>query len=306
MARTRSIKPAFFHDVDLMELSPLARLLFIGLWCYADKEGRLEDKPRQIKQNILPGDNCNIEELLEMLASSADPFIVRYRASGKSFIQIVNFSKHQHPHHQEGDSVLPGPDEAEEITQYPQATTKDFRRTSEVVPKSSEEIATNPSGSCYCNGSLVTGTSNAAPFGAGVFALESPPQAPIGPRAASVTTTSGAETAAVVTRRGMTVTEVDPFETWFEREFWPVYPRKDAKASAKKIARKKGATPSARDAIMAGLRAHLPSMLAKEIQYRPHGATFLGQERYLDPVDPSDRATTEPHKRWSPPAAMII
>jgi len=46
MARTRSIKPAFFANEHLAELSAGTRLLFIGLWTIADKNGKLEDRPK--------------------------------------------------------------------------------------------------------------------------------------------------------------------------------------------------------------------------------------------------------------------
>lgn len=56
MARARNIKPSFFTNLELGECSPLARLLFIGLWCIADRKGRLEDKPKQIKIQTIPYD----------------------------------------------------------------------------------------------------------------------------------------------------------------------------------------------------------------------------------------------------------
>jgi len=37
--RIRSIKPEFWKSETVAALSPLARLLFIGLWNYADREG---------------------------------------------------------------------------------------------------------------------------------------------------------------------------------------------------------------------------------------------------------------------------
>ena len=48
MARARNIKPGFFANENLAECDPLARLLFAGLWCLADREGRLEDRPKRI------------------------------------------------------------------------------------------------------------------------------------------------------------------------------------------------------------------------------------------------------------------
>ena len=88
MARARNIKPQFFtHDL-LAEVPPLGRLLFIALWTLADREGRLADRPKRIKAEALPYDDCDVESLLSELAERG--FILRYARSGQRFIQVVN------------------------------------------------------------------------------------------------------------------------------------------------------------------------------------------------------------------------
>lgn len=109
MARARNIKPGFFTNDVLAECSPLARLLFAGLWLHADREGRLEDRPRKIKAEILPYDSCEAEDLLGEL--QARGFIVRYAHQGGRYIQVTNFGKHQNPHVKEAPSEIPAPDE---------------------------------------------------------------------------------------------------------------------------------------------------------------------------------------------------
>jgi len=110
MARTRNIKPAFFDNDVLGDLEPLTRLLFIGLWCIADREGRLEDRPRKIKKALLGYDDVTVEEASGMLQQLADSgFIIRYQANEEDYIQIVNFSKHQNPHMKEKASEIPPP-----------------------------------------------------------------------------------------------------------------------------------------------------------------------------------------------------
>ncbi len=105
MARIRQIKPQFFVDEDVAKLSPLARLMFIGLWTIADKHGRLEDKPRTIKVVTLPFDECDAEVLLGELVGAA--MVIRYEVAGKKCIQIKSFEKHQKPHPKEPSSDLP-------------------------------------------------------------------------------------------------------------------------------------------------------------------------------------------------------
>ena len=103
--RSRYIKPGFFTSEQLSECSPFARILFEGLWCYADRRGRLEDRPKKIKVAILPYDNVEIEELLGELV--VNELIIRYEAEGKRYIWIPNFLLHQRPHYNEEDSVIP-------------------------------------------------------------------------------------------------------------------------------------------------------------------------------------------------------
>jgi hypothetical protein len=108
MARARNIKPGFFRNADLVELSVEARLLFIGLWTIADREGRLEDRPKQIKMEIYPADSFDINSLLSELAST--DMLLRYEVGGKRYLQIVNFTRHQNPHKDERQSTIPPPD----------------------------------------------------------------------------------------------------------------------------------------------------------------------------------------------------
>lgn len=109
MARSRNIKPGFFTNDVLAEIEPLGRLLFAGLWTIADRAGRLEDRPKKIKAEILPYDDCDVDKLLNSLYSYG--FILRFQVNGVGYIQIVNFSKHQNPHKNEAPSSIPEPTE---------------------------------------------------------------------------------------------------------------------------------------------------------------------------------------------------
>jgi uncharacterized phage protein (TIGR02220 family) len=105
MARARNIKPGFFLN-DLLVEQPLSnRLLFVGLWTIADKAGRLEDRPKKIKMCVFPADDIDIESGLSALHKAG--FIVRYSVGDIAYIQVVNWDKHQSPHHTEKDSVIP-------------------------------------------------------------------------------------------------------------------------------------------------------------------------------------------------------
>lgn len=107
MARARNLKPGFFHNADLVELPVETRLLFAGLWLLADREGRLEDRPKQIKMEIYPADAFDVDAMLSQLQDSG--FIERYEVNGNRYIQVLKFNKHQNPHRAEKASTIPAP-----------------------------------------------------------------------------------------------------------------------------------------------------------------------------------------------------
>lgn len=109
MARARNIKPGFFKNETLAECSPLSRLLFAGLWCIADRAGRLEDRPKRIRAEILPYDDGGVDEMLGELHRAG--FILRYKVGEQGYIQVLNFAKHQNPHCRESESTIPAPNE---------------------------------------------------------------------------------------------------------------------------------------------------------------------------------------------------
>lgn len=109
MARARNIKPGFWRNEALVELPFQTRLLFIGLWNMADREGRLENRPKKIKLEIFPADDVDVS--LEITRLSEAGLVQVYRNENKDCIEVVNFKKHQNPHHREPASELPGPPE---------------------------------------------------------------------------------------------------------------------------------------------------------------------------------------------------
>lgn len=114
MPRIRYLKPEFFLDEDLGFITVEARLTFEGLWCHADREGRLEDRPVYLKTQIWPYQDIDVNALLDELSKpkTTDPdetFIIRYVINKKKYIQIVNFLEHQKPHHTERKSAIPPP-----------------------------------------------------------------------------------------------------------------------------------------------------------------------------------------------------
>lgn len=109
MARSRNIKPGFFRNEELVELPFETRLLFIGLWTLADRDGRLELRPKKIKLEIFPADEVDVSLELSRLARAG--LVRAYTSQGKAYLEVSNFKKHQNPHHREPSNDFPGPDE---------------------------------------------------------------------------------------------------------------------------------------------------------------------------------------------------
>jgi hypothetical protein len=108
--RARNIKPGFFINEDLAEVDAHGRLLFIGLWCLADREGKLEDRPKRIKGELFRYDAISYEAIDAQLMKLADlGLIIRYEIDGLRYIFIPNFLKHQSPHYNEKPSTIPHP-----------------------------------------------------------------------------------------------------------------------------------------------------------------------------------------------------
>lgn len=103
--RRREISPEFWTDEKIVELSDAAKLLFIGLWNLADREGRLEDRPKTIGFKIRPWAPHEVPSLLNELHVAC--LIERYESDGVPVLAIPHFKEHQHPHPKEIPSRLP-------------------------------------------------------------------------------------------------------------------------------------------------------------------------------------------------------
>jgi hypothetical protein len=93
MARIRTIKPDFWSDERIVGLSPMARLFFIGMWNFADDHGGIERSPRQLKMKVFPGDDVEVEPLVQELLGAG--MVVEYEVDGALYLNIKNFLRHQ-------------------------------------------------------------------------------------------------------------------------------------------------------------------------------------------------------------------
>ena len=108
--RCRNIKVGFWINEDIAKLSHTGRLLFIGLWCLADREGKLEYRPERILHELFGYDVKKPDINRELTVISRLGFVSLYQVAGSKYILIKNFLQHQHPHNTEAKSKLPNPD----------------------------------------------------------------------------------------------------------------------------------------------------------------------------------------------------
>lgn len=91
--RRRIIDPAFWTDSKITSLSFITRLLYIGLWQYADDEGLFVEDIKAIKMTLFPDQKFPIETSYRELASN--DFFRFGTANGNRIVEIRHFSDHQ-------------------------------------------------------------------------------------------------------------------------------------------------------------------------------------------------------------------
>ena len=94
MARRRMITPSFWTDDKILELEIGARLLFIGMWNFADDDGIIVNKPKQIKAQIYPADNITHEQITEWLMSIHEQGLILF-GNKCTLIKIKGWSIYQ-------------------------------------------------------------------------------------------------------------------------------------------------------------------------------------------------------------------
>lgn len=93
MPRIRTVKPEFWVDEKVVELSPWARLLFIGMWNFADDQGYVDYSPKRIRMQVFPGDMVDVETLIGELTTAG---VVRaYESPVGPVLHVINWTRHQ-------------------------------------------------------------------------------------------------------------------------------------------------------------------------------------------------------------------
>lgn len=145
MARIRSIKPDFWTDEKAVELSAFARLLFIGLWNFADDEGRMVYSQKKIKMQIFPSDSIDISELFGEIRR--EKMIDIYVVDNIEYLQVINFAKHQKIDKRTASKLPPNPHPSPESPRIPPTEGKGRDQGREGIKEeesNTSSIATEP------------------------------------------------------------------------------------------------------------------------------------------------------------------
>ncbi len=95
MARIRTVKPEFWSSEQVMSCSPLARLLFIGIWNFCDDGGNHPLAPRTIKALVFPGDDITTDQVSGLLGElEGAGLTMSYWVAGKNYLHVCGW-KHQ-------------------------------------------------------------------------------------------------------------------------------------------------------------------------------------------------------------------
>lgn len=95
MARIRTIKPEFWTAEQIMELSPMARLLFIGMWNFCDDKGVHPVAFKTLKAEVFPADDLlssDVERMVGELISNG--LLAEFEADGRRWWHVTGW------HHQ--------------------------------------------------------------------------------------------------------------------------------------------------------------------------------------------------------------
>ena len=95
MARIRTIKPEFWTAEQVMELSPMARLLFIGMWNFCDDRGVHPVAYKTLKAEVFPADDLLSSDVERLIAEvMAQGLLCEFEAEGRRWWFVTGW------HHQ--------------------------------------------------------------------------------------------------------------------------------------------------------------------------------------------------------------
>ena len=97
MARKRMIDPKFWQDDKMLLLTPMHRLLFIGIWNFSDDSGIHKNNDNMLKAEVFPCDDITIEKVGELKDELIQQqLIVPFNSEGIELFYVKNWSIYQY------------------------------------------------------------------------------------------------------------------------------------------------------------------------------------------------------------------
>jgi hypothetical protein len=282
MARIRSIHPGLWTDEAFVSVSPLARLLFIGIWNEADDQGVFPWKAVTLKMRLLPADDANTPALLDELVRNG--MLMKFHVGTAAFGAVRNFRKFQRP--ERPNQVHPITDEVAEFVALSAKTStgseKRFAGFTETQPPSEprsvsdhRQLTDNPPIAHRKSGQMeeVIGREEK-----NMLDLRSSEPSQLSPQGDLIEPTPVVAVAAKTrTKRG------DREEPEGFAEFYAAYPRHDGRAQAAAAFPPAVKAAGGVEALMGHLRAFRFPDDAK--RFAPYPATWLNDRRWRDTQD---------------------
>jgi len=96
MARKRTLPPQFWTCEAVIDCDPMTRLLFLGLWSFADDFGVQPLKARTIRFQVFPGDAIDEERLRPMIEELRTRGLVDiYTVGRQEYVAVVDWEQYQ-------------------------------------------------------------------------------------------------------------------------------------------------------------------------------------------------------------------
>ena len=92
--RNRILKKEFWCDEKVIELTPVERLLFLGMTNFADDEGIQVYSAKGLKAKVFPADSISVSVIENGLAKMEELGLIEF-GNGRTLIRIKNWKLHQ-------------------------------------------------------------------------------------------------------------------------------------------------------------------------------------------------------------------
>ncbi len=269
MARIRTVKPELWSSPDTAACKdPWARLLFIAMWNWADDSGRGTANPKELAGFAFPNDDdIDAASIRRMLSEVSRAYgVALYKVGGRTYYAIPSWDDHQKID-RKSQAKYPGPDEGDPWSPDPQHTP-DQDRNNGAPPR--PRVVAEPS----------TSTQRDLFEGSGTGTGEQ------GNRGRTTSVTADAAT-----------TIDTDFDSW-----WAAWPRKVAKQAALKAYRSARRKKASADLLITSAADQVAAWRSagKELEFIPHAATWLNEERYNDVVErPKFHVISNPESPWA-------